>query len=332
MGKSEKVRSSEITDKKNYLNRRNFIRSGLLAGTVGATGLGYRLLNPPPPREVKTAEIADIIRSTEKNLEDTQTSFKDITNYNNYYEFTTSKTGVASKAENFKVTPWTVSVDGLVKKPKVFGIEELLKFEQEERVYRFRCVEGWSMVIPWVGFPIKKILDEVVPLGKAKYVAFQAFYPGENPKEGNVKLPEGDNEMQSSVFAGIPFPYVEGLRLDEAMHPLAILATGIYGKRMPNQNGAPIRLVVPWKYGFKSIKSIVRLTLTEKEPTTTWNLAAPREYGFYSNVNPEVAHPRWSQATERRIGEFGQRKTLMFNGYGDEVAKLYEGMNLKKSF
>ncbi|MDH3494941.1 MAG: protein-methionine-sulfoxide reductase catalytic subunit MsrP, partial [Acidobacteriota bacterium] len=211
-----------------------------------------------------------------------------------------------------------------------FGIDELLKFDQEERIYRFRCVEGWSMVMPWVGFPINALLDRVEPLSKAKYAAFQTFYPGSNPV--NLKLPEGDNGMQSGIFAGIRFPYVEGLRLDEALHPLAILATGLYGKELPNQNGAPLRLVVPWKYGFKSIKSVVRISLTEEQPPTTWNIANSREYGFYSNVNPNVDHPRWSQATERRIGELVRRKTLMFNGYSEEVADLYEGMDLRKEF
>ncbi len=332
MSESKKIRSSEITDEKTYLNRRNFIRAGLLAGTTAATGLTYRFLNPPPPKEVITENIDNIIESKPSGLKDELTEFQDITNYNNYYEFSTSKTGVASAAEDFVTEPWTVSVEGLVQKPKVFGIEELLKFGQEERIYRFRCVEGWSMVIPWVGFPLKTLLEKVEPLGKAKYVAFQTYYDGSNPKGGNVKLPEGGNRMQSSLFAGIPFPYVEGLRLDEALHPLTILATGLYGKVLPNQNGSPIRLVVPWKYGFKSIKSIVRIVLTEKEPPTTWNIAAPNEYGFYSNVNPQVDHPRWSQASERRIGELGRRETLMFNGYGDEVAKLYEGMDLKTSF
>ena len=232
-------------------------------------------------------------------------------------------------AENFVTRPWTIEVGGLVEKPKTFGIEELLKFEQEERIYRFRCVEGWSMVIPWVGFPLKKILDAVEPLGNAKYVAFQTFYEGANPQ---INLPEGRNAMQSAFSAGIDLPYVEGLRLDEAMHPLTILATGLYGKLMPNQNGAPVRLVVPWKYGFKSIKSIVKIELTDVVPPTTWNIAAPKEYGFYSNVNPKIPHPRWSQATEQRIGELTRRETLLFNGYADEVAKLYEGMDLRKFF
>ncbi len=326
------IKSSEITPENIYVNRRNFIRAGLLAGTTLATAGIYKFINPPPPKEVETAAIADVVKETETKLGDELTSLENITNYNNYYEFSTSKTAVARAAEDFVTTPWTVSVEGLVQKPKVFGIEELLKFTQEERIYRFRCVEGWSMVIPWIGFPIKTLLEKVEPLGNAKYVAFQTFYNGANPKGENVKLPEGKNGMQSSLFAGIEFPYVEGLRLDEAMHPLAILATGIYSKQLPNQNGAPIRLIVPWKYGFKSIKSVVRIILTDKEPPTTWNLSASNEYGFYSNVNPEVNHPRWSQATERRIGELGQRKTLMFNGYADEVAKLYEGMDLRKNF
>ncbi len=328
------IKSSEITPENVYLNRRNFIRAGVFAGTTLATAGIYKFINPPPPKSVNTAQIADIVKENETKVsaEDELTSLENITNYNNFYEFSTSKTAVASAAEDFVTTPWTISVEGLAQKPRVFGIEDLLKFTQEERIYRFRCVEGWSMVIPWVGFPLKTLLDQVEPLSNAKYVAFQTFYDGTNPKGENVKLPGGKNSMQSSLFAGIDFPYVEGLRLDEALNPLTILATGIYGKQLPNQNGAPIRLVVPWKYGFKSIKSIVRITLTDKEPPITWNVSAPNEYGFYSNVNPEVDHPRWSQATERRIGELGQRKTLMFNGYGEQVAKLYDGMDLRKNF
>ncbi len=315
--KPNDIKSSEITPENVYLNRRNFIRAGVFAGTTLATTGIYRFLNPPPPKDADTAKIENIIE-TNNALNDELTSFKDITNYNNFYEFSTSKTAVARNAENFITRPWTIEIGGLVQKPQTFGIEDLLKFAQEERVYRLRCVEGWSMVIPWVGFSLKTLLDKVQPLGKAKYVAFETYYSPE--------------QMQSSIFAGIPLPYVEGLRLDEAFHPLTILATGLYGKTLPNQNGAPIRLVVPWKYGFKSIKSIVKITLTDTEPPTTWNLAAPREYGFYSNVNPQVDHPRWSQATERRIGELGRRKTLPFNGYADEVASLYDGMNLKKDF
>ena len=330
----KEIKSSDITPESVYLNRRNFIRAATLAGTTIATAGVYRFFNAPPPKEVQTAAIENVAKPESFKIDEPPNSFEDITNYNNYYEFSTSKTAVARKAENFVTNPWTVSVDGLVQKPKVFGIEELLKFEQEERIYRFRCVEGWSMVIPWIGFPLKKLLDAVEPLGAAKYAAFQTFYDGANPTGEGVNLPEGANGMQSALFAGIRLPYTEGLRLDEANHPLTILATGLYGKQMPNQNGAPIRLVVPWKYGFKSIKSIVRITLTEEEPPTTWNIAAPDEYGFYSNVNPEVNHPRWSQATEQRIGEssFKNRKTLLFNGYANEVASLYSGMDLKKFF
>ncbi len=316
--KSNEIKSSEITDEKAYLNRRNFIRAGLLAGTTLATAGAYRFINPPPPKPVVTAEIENVAKPTDFQTAEKLNTFEEITNYNNFYEFSTSKTAVARKAENFVTRPWTVEVGGLVQKPKTFGIEDLLKFEQEERIYRFRCVEGWSMVIPWIGFPLKKILDAVEPLGTAKYVAFQTLYDSK--------------QMQSSFAAGIDLPYVEGLRLDEALHPLTILATGLYGNQMPNQNGAPIRLIVPWKYGFKSIKSIVKITLTENEPPTTWNIAAPDEYGFYSNVNPAVRHPRWSQATENRIGEYTRRETLPFNGYADEVAKLYEGMDLKRFF
>jgi Sulfite oxidase and related enzymes len=327
-----KIKSSEITPESVYLNRRTFLRAAALAGSTLATAGAYRFFNPPPQRENATVEIENLRKNAEFAAKEKLNSFEEITNYNNFYEFSTSKTAVARRAENFVTRPWTVEVGGLVQKPKVFDIEELLKFEQEERIYRFRCVEGWSMVIPWVGFPLKKILDSVEPLGKARYVAFETFYGGAKTDNPDVKLPAGGNGMQSSFSAGIDFPYVEGLRLDEAMHPLTILATGLYGKLMPNQNGAPVRLVVPWKYGFKSIKSIVKITLTETEPPTTWNIANPKEYGFYSNVNPDVPHPRWSQATERRIGELGQRKTLIFNGYADDVAHLYAGMDLRKFF
>jgi sulfoxide reductase catalytic subunit YedY len=316
--KSDEIKSSEITDEKTYLNRRNFIRTGLLAGTTLATAGVYRFINPPPPKAVATSEIENIVKPSDFRTEEKLNSFEEITNYNNFYEFSTSKTAVARKAENFVTRPWTIEVGGLVQKPKTFAIEDLLKFDQEERIYRFRCVEGWSMVIPWVGFPLKKILDAVEPLGAAKYVAFETLYDAK--------------QMQSSFSAGIRLPYVEGLRLDEAAHPLTILATGLYGKLMPNQNGAPVRLVVPWKYGFKSIKSIVKINLTDKEPPITWNIAAPSEYGFYSNVNPNVRHPRWSQATENRIGEYTRRPTLPFNGYAEQVKSLYSDMDLKKYF
>lgn len=317
--KENDIRSSEITEESVYLNRRNFIRAGLLAGSGLASTAVYRYFNRPPAPEAVTAEIPGVKQAqTGLPPEDKLTSFKEITNYNNYYEFSTDKSSVADAAKDFITRPWTVEVGGLVNKPKTFDIDDLLKFEQEERIYRFRCVEGWSMVIPWVGFPLKKLIDAVEPNGSAKYLAFETYYD--------------KKQMPNGKYAGIDLPYVEGLRLDEALHPLTILATGLYGKQMPNQNGAPIRLVIPWKYGFKSIKSIVKITLTDREPPTTWNIAIPNEYGFYSNVNPEVRHPRWSQATEQRIGEFTRRKTLMFNGYADEVASLYSGMDLKKYF
>ena len=329
MASDPKIKSSEITPEGLYLDRRNFIRAGLLAGSAAVTGLAYRYFSPTGLTAAEAGtptEVAGVPPGA-----DALTSFEDITNYNNYYEFSTSKTAVARASRDFVTRPWTVEVGGLAHRPRVFDMDDLLKFEQEERIYRFRCVEAWSMVIPWLGFPLKKLLDQVEPMGSARYVAFETYYAGmsSNP---DSKLPAGPNGMQSSFSAGIDFPYVEGLRLDEAMHPLTILATGLYGKPMPNQNGAPIRLVVPWKYGFKSIKSIVKITLTEAEPPTTWNIANSDEYGFYSNVNPDVDHPRWSQATERRIGEFGRRETLLFNGYADEVAGLYTGMDLKKNF
>ncbi|MBO0799894.1 MAG: protein-methionine-sulfoxide reductase catalytic subunit MsrP, partial [Blastocatellia bacterium] len=247
------------------------------------------------------------------------TGFDDITNYNNFYEFSTEKEEVAVEAKEFVSRPWTVEVGGLAHKPRTFDLDDLLKLAPlEDRVYRHRCVEAWSMVIPWLGFPLAKLLDEVQPMSSAKYVRFVTLL---DPR----RMPNQAGDV-------LPWPYVEGLRLDEAMHNLTILAAGLYGKMLPSQNGAPLRLVVPWKYGFKGIKSIVKIELTEKRPPSTWNVYAPNEYGFYSNVNPKVAHPRWSQASERRIGEFGRRDTLMFNGYGDRVAQLYAGMDLKANF
>ncbi|MFL6468866.1 MAG: protein-methionine-sulfoxide reductase catalytic subunit MsrP [Pyrinomonadaceae bacterium] len=311
-------KASEVTPEHLYLNRRNFIRAGLVAGTAAATGLTYRFFNPQPAQSTETAAISNVEMPKEIPLVGEPNSFEDITNYNNFYEFSTDKREVAKQAKKLITRPWAVEVGGLVQKPKIFDIEEILKFPQEERIYRFRCVEAWSMVIPWVGFPLKSLLDQVEPLGTAKYVAFETHYDRK--------------AMQSSFSAGIDFPYVEGLRLDEAFHPLTILATGLYGKQMPNQNGAPVRLVVPWKYGFKSIKSIVKITLTDTEPPTTWSNAVPEWYGFYSNVNPDVSPVRWSQATERRIGELSMRDTMLFNGYADEVAHLYQGMDLSKYF
>ncbi|MGA3066862.1 MAG: protein-methionine-sulfoxide reductase catalytic subunit MsrP, partial [Tepidisphaeraceae bacterium] len=250
---------------------------------------------------------------------DLKTSFDDITHYNNFYEFSTDKESVAAAAAGFVTRPWQVEVGGLVSKPRVFDLDDLLKISPpEERVYRMRCVEGWSMVIPWDGFSLSKLLDRVQPLSSAKYVAFQTLMdPNRMPNESSDLL---------------SWPYVEGLRMDEALHPLTILASGLYGQQMPPQDGAPVRLVVPWKYGFKGIKSIVRIDLRADEPPTTWSAYAPNEYGFYANVNPEVDHPRWSQATEQRIGDFERRPTLMFNGYADQVAALYAGMDLRANF
>ena len=327
----QKINSSEITPEHLYFNRRNFIRAGVFAGTALATGAVYRSFNPLPQPEVKTAAIYKVTANQEFSAAETPDSLETITTYNNYYEFSTSKSGPAIKAKGFVTSPWTIAVGGLVQKPRVFDIDDLLRLDQEERIYRFRCVEAWSMVVPWTGFPLNKILDMVEPMGSARYVAFETYYNGKS-EAPNAKLPPGPNGMQSSFSAGIDFPYVEGLRLDEAFHPLTLLATGIYGKQMPNQNGAPIRLVVPWKYGFKSIKSIVKITLTENEPPTTWNLANSDEYGFYSNVNPGVAHPRWSQRQERRLRDSKMQETQLFNGYGEELAGLYAGMDLKRYF
>lgn len=312
------VKSSEITDESTYINRRNFIRGGLLVASAGITAGTYRFFNPAPEPTVEVKDLSTIEAPKTYSTDEKANSIEQITNYNNFYEFGTSKDAPARNAQKLVTRPWTVEVGGMVQRPRTFDIEELLRYEQEERIYRLRCVEGWSMVVPWIGFPLKKLLDEVEPLGSAQYIAFQTLY--------DRKV------MISSFSAGIDFPYAEGLRLDEALHPLTILATGLYGKELPKQDGAPIRLVVPWKYGFKNIKSIVKITLTDKEPPTTWNQAAQDEYGFYSNVNPAVPHPRWSQAKERRIGELGLRDTLPFNGYGDQVAALYEGMDLKKYF
>ncbi len=314
------VKSSEIADESLYWNRRTFIRGAALAATVTATGLLYRKLATPnqQPGNVDVAQ-SNAAGGYVTPEGERATDFVDITNYNNFYEFSTSKEGVAPRAKNFVTRPWTVEVGGLAHKPKTFDIDDLIKLAPlEDRIYRFRCVEAWSMIIPWLGFPLKRLLDEVEPMGSAKYVGFTTLF---DPQ----RMPNQNDDV-------LPWPYVEGLRLDEAMHPLTILAAGLYGKMLPPQNGAPLRLVVPWKYGFKSIKSIVKITLTDRQPRATWNEVAPDEYGFYSNVNPQVSHPRWSQATERRIGEWGRRDTLMFNGYGDQVAQLYSGMDLKVNF
>ena len=306
------ISSSEITPRATYLRRREFL---------GVAAAGLALAAAP---DAFAAPIA--ARPGPYKLDEAVTPLESITTYNNFYEFGVDKNAPSTLSGNFNPRPWTVKVDGMVAKPGEFDVDKLIiDFPPEERTYRMRCVEGWSMVIPWIGFPLAALLDHVEPLGSAKYVAFETVVrPAEMPG-------------QKGLFQALPWPYVEGLRLDEARHPLTILAVGLYGETLLNQNGAPIRLVVPWKYGFKSIKSIVRISLTETQPPTTWNIANAQEYGFYSNVNPEVDHPRWSQATERRItgtGFFGdeRRPTLPFNGYGDEVASLYAGMDLKANY
>jgi sulfoxide reductase catalytic subunit YedY len=323
--KPNDIKSSEITDKKLFMSRRLFVRAATLAASTVATGFLYRKLLAPEAQvqnpSGQTASNGETSREFALDGDDA-TSYQDITHYNNFYEFGTQKYEPARRAKSLVTRPWTVTVEGLVNKPRVFDLDEVLRLApQEDRIYRFRCVEAWSMVIPWLGFPLAELLKRVEPLGNAQYVAF------ETANDRSRGIP------QTSEFeSGIRWPYVEGLRLDEAMHPLTILATGIYGEPLLPQNGAPIRLVVPWKYGFKSIKSIVRITVTERVPPTTWNLIARNEYGFYSNVNPEVDHPRWSQASERRIGEYSRRRTLIFNGYADQVGRLYEGMDLRREF
>jgi len=301
------IRSSEITPKHLYLNRRRFLAGLPVAGAALLAG-----------RALAGAKIEGVAKSPFSTSEK-MTPFNDVTHYNNYYEFGTGKEQPADLAKTLRTAPWTVSVEGAVNKPQLFDIGSIMKMAPlEERIYRHRCVEAWSIVVPWIGFPLNALIKQVEPTPKAKFVAFQTLYDSK--------------QMPASRFAGIPLPYVEGLRMDEAMHPLAMLCVGMYGEVLPNQNGAPLRLVVPWKYGFKSIKSIVKIRFVEKQPPTTWNISGPSEYGFYSNVNPEVDHPRWSQASERRLGEFLKRKTLPFNGYADQVAKLYAGMDLKKNF
>ena len=318
-----KISSSEITPEQLYLSRRKFLigAGAVAAGAVlSACGIKSPAASPAapsaaPPTATGTAPQAG--KDTDE-LGDKLTSFDSVTHYNNYYEFSLDKEEPARLAQGFKTSPWTVQVGGLVNSPKTFGMEDLLKFQQEERIYRLRCVEAWSMVIPWMGFPLSELLKKVEPLSKAKYVRFET-----------ILAPE---QMPGQKGGYFKWPYAEGLRLDEAMHDLAILATGLYGKPLPPQDGAPIRLVAPWKYGFKSSKSIVKIDLVEEMPTSFWMASAPNEYGFYANVNPDVSHPRWSQASERRIGELSRRKTLPFNGYADQVAPLYQGMDLGKFF
>ena len=306
--KPSELRYSDVTPKEVYLNRRRFLGAGSLA--LGAI-VGAR-------NAQATTKLEDVTKSS-YTVDDKVSPLEVITTYNNFYEFGTDKGDPARNAQNFRTNPWMVKIEGEVAKPKTLDLDALMKVAPlEERIYRHRCVEAWSIVVPWIGYPLNALLKQVEPTSKAKYVAFESYYD-------RKQMPQG-------AWAGIPFPYVEGLRLDEAMHPLALLAVGLYGATLPPQDGAPFRLVVPWKYGFKSIKSIVKIRLVEKQPPSTWNLVGPNEYGFYSNVNPEVDHPRWSQAKERRLGEFFKRNTLKFNGYGDQVASLYAGMDLRKYY
>ena len=308
------IRPSEITEERLYLDRRSFIRQSV---GVAAGGVAGALFGAGTAAAQTT--LPDVRKSPLSTTGEKLNSFEDISSYNNFYEFGTDKSDPKNNSGRFKPAPWTVRIDGDVAKPGDYALEDLLKwFPLEERVYRLRCVEAWSMVIPWVGFPLAALLKRVEPTSRARFVEFVT-----------VQRP---SEMPGLRYPVLQWPYREGLRLDEAQHPLTLLAVGLYGKTLLNQNGAPIRLVVPWKYGFKSIKSIVRIRLTGSMPQTSWNLSAPQEYGFYANVNPEVDHPRWGQSKERRIGEFFRRDTLMFNGYGDQVASLYAGMDLKRNY
>jgi len=316
------IPSSEITPESVFLARREFIAraGGLGAAFAGASLLGGIACNTRDARADRSPggpvrdSAAGVVGDDEK-----PNSYEDITSYNNYYEFGTDKTDPKENAQKLRTRPWTVAVDGLVKKPAAFSFDDLVKpHKLEDRVYRLRCVEAWSMVIPWQGIPLRDLIARFQPLPSAKFVSFTTLL---DPQQ-----------MPGQRRRILDWPYVEGLRMDEAMHPLSFIATGLYGKPLPNQNGAPLRLVVPWKYGFKGAKSIVKISFLAEQPKTTWNVAAPDEYGFYANVNPEVDHPRWTQSRERRIGEFRRRETLMFNGYADQVASLYRGMDLRRNF
>jgi sulfoxide reductase catalytic subunit YedY len=303
------IAGREITPERLYLRRRELMAGGSALAALTLLGRSARAGD----------ELPGVKKSGYTVNGENQTPFKDVTTYNNFYEFGTDKGDPSANAHTLKTRPWTIAFEGEIKKPQTIDIDSLLKlFPLEERVYRLRCVEAWSMVIPWIGFPLGPLLKRLEPTSKAKYVAFTTLL--------------APDQMPGQRRPVLDWPYVEGLRLDEAMHPLTMFAVGLYGKALPPQNGAPVRLVVPWKYGFKSIKSVVKVRLVEKEPPTSWNISAPNEYGFYSNVNPDVDHPRWSQARERRIGEFIKRKTLPFNGYANEVASLYAGMDLRKYF
>src|SRR4030088_2047192 len=315
--KSEDIPYSEITPKATYLNRRNFMTGAAIAGAAAATGFAFGDL--VDPKLVASANVKmEGIQKSSFSTSEKQTPYKDVTNYNNFYEFSTDKYEPADLAKNFKTRPWTVTIDGEVKKKQVLDVDTIIKMAApEERIYRHRCVEGWSIVVPWVGFSLSELIKRADPLPKAKFVEFTTLFDLQ--------------QMPGQRGRVLHWPYVEGLRMDEAMHPLALLCFGLYGEALPNQDGAPLRIVIPWKYGFKSAKSIVRIRFTGDQPMNTWQEKTPSEYGFYLNVNPQIDHPRWSQAKDLRLGEFFNRPTLMFNGY-DQVASLYSGMDLKKNF
>jgi len=309
---------ADVTPKSVYLDRRKFLRAMGIVGATAVTAKGLFDLALPPQVAFAATKFTSLVNSPFSTSEK-QNSYDDVTHYNNFYEFGTDKGDPAKNAKNFNTSNWIVSVEGEVAKPRKFTMDEILKLAPlEERIYRHRCVEAWSIVVPWIGFSFNSLIRLVEPTPKAQFVAFQSYY---DPRQ-----------MPLGRWAGIEFPYVEGLRLDEAMNPLTLLCVGMYGESLPNQDGAPVRMVIPWKYGFKSIKSLVKIKFQQKMPPTTWNLAASNEYGFYSNVNPNVDHPRWSQAKERRLGEIFKRPTLKFNGYGDQVASMYNGMDLKKNY
>jgi len=318
--KPDDIKSSEITDKQIYLSRRDFMSAttrslGAIAAGMAAPGLLLRSQDA----EANTATKFNGLRKSTLSTNEALTPYKDVTSYNNFYEFGTDKYSPAQLAGTLNPRPWTIAVEGEIKKPKTYDIDALLKLAPlEERIYRLRCVEGWSMVIPWVGFPLSELIKQAEPNGNAKFVEFTTL---QDPKQ-----------MPGQRSGALDWPYVEGLRIDEAMHPLAILAVGLYGEVLPNQNGAPVRLIAPWKYGFKNAKSIVKIRFVSKPSASSWMKANPSEYGYFANVNPTVDHPRWSQTKERRIGEFLKRDTLMFNGYAEQVAHLYSGMDLKKFF
>src|SRR5215469_13788652 len=316
--KADDIRSSEITPRSVYLNRRKFLAGIAVAGTSAVLGAGLKETLFPSSKVFAGNKINGIQKSSFSTTE-TITPYKDVTHYNNYYEFGTEKEQPAELAKNFRTRPWKVKIEGQVEKKQELDVDEIIKMAPpEERIYRHRCVEAWSIVVPWVGFSLSELIKRAKPTSKAKFVEFTTLFD-------MARMPGQQRQV-------LDWPYVEGLRMDEAMNPLALLCFGMYGEDLPNQDGAPIRVVVPWKYGFKCGKAIVKIRFTDSQPRNTWSIMAPQEYGFYANVNPNVDHPRWSQARERRLGEFSKRPTLMFNGYGDQVASLYSGMDLKKNF